>query len=622
MKFDHKDIINCLIINGLILLLIIFNIIGSDISFRLVLGLTFKEIYAYGYDICFALIIVSILWLINSYCIKKYLLIIFSFLYQALSFYLLMKIQNDIFLILLVNDIGNFIFQIGLFIFIFVITVVCLVLVDKRFKQIKLPIIFSLMAIVSLVGGIFGYNTIKKYVQLDYELTKQNRHPGYVEKYRHSLDDYEVIEKLGLFRYEETLIENYQFSLNAHKISDEAINEAEKFLNSYLNNDNDNEYTGIFANKNLIMILCESLDDSIVNEELMPNLYKMMNNSWYFADYYAPLLKYHTSDSEFISQTGMLPSQRYGSTYMNFANNSYPYSLGNLFKDIGYNTNAYHSFYEYFYNRDVMYDSLGIDNFYGARELELKVDKNDLNGLNGFYEDEKLLEKMFDTTNINEPFYNLVLSLSGHSSYRSTRPDIQEKLAILNNMDEYKDYPQEAKCYIASQMLLDDAIGYLVNRLDELGILDDTVICLFSDHYPYGMADKKSLDLIVDNSTPYSASQVFSLIYNSEMEPKVIEDTTSTFDLYPTLANLFGLDISKAYTIGHDIFSDSSRFVLFGNGDVLNDEYYYSASSDLIYKRNMEVAGSYDDEFNQALNDVENILNHAQDVLRADLYNQ
>ena len=55
---------------------------------------------------------------------------------------------------------------------------------------------------------------------------------------------------------------------------------------------------------------------------------------------------------------------------------------------------------------------------------------------------------------------------------------------------------------------------------------------------------------------------------------------------------------------------------------MLNDEYYYSASSDLIYKRNMEVAGSYDDEFNQALNDVENILNHAQDVLRADLYNQ
>ena len=622
MRINKEDIINSSLINIILFLLVCLNVVGSDISFRLVLDLNLKEIYAYGYDICFGLIITSIVWLVNSYRLKKYLIIVFSFLYQALSFYLLMKVQNDIFLILLVNDFGNFIFQIGLFILIFAFTIVCLILLDKRFKQIKLPIIFSLMAIISLVGGIFGYSAIKNYVKQDYEFTKLNRHPGYVEKYRHSLDDYEVIEKLGLFRYEQTLIENYQFSLNAHKISDEAANEAQKFLDAYVNNDNKNEYSGIFANKNLIMILCESLDDSIVNEDLMPNLYKLKNDSWYFADHYAPLLKYHTSDSEFISQTGMLPSQKYGSTYMNFADNSYPYSLGNLFKDNGYNTNAYHSFYEYFYNRDVMYDALGIDNFYGARELELKVDKNDLNGLNGFYEDEKLLEKMFATTNIDEPFYNLVLSLSGHSSYRATRPDIQEKLAILNNMDEYKNYPQEAKCYIASQMLFDDAIGYLVDKLDELGILDDTVICLFSDHYPYGMADKNAMNKIVDNSTPYSASRVFSLIYNSEVSPKIIDKTTSTFDLYPTLANLFGLDISKAYTVGHDIFSDENNFVLFGNGDVLNDEYYYSASNDLIYDRNMKITGSYDDDFNQAMNDAANILEHAQDVLRADLYNK
>ena len=196
MRINKEDIINSSLINIILFLLVCLNVVGSDISFRLVLDLNLKEIYAYGYDICFGLIITSIVWLVNSYRLKKYLIIVFSFLYQALSFYLLMKVQNDIFLILLVNDIGNFIFQIGLFILIFVFTIVCLILLDKRLKQIKLPIIFSLMAIISLVGGILGYSAIKNYVKQDYELTKLNRHPGYVEKYRHSLDDYEVIEKL------------------------------------------------------------------------------------------------------------------------------------------------------------------------------------------------------------------------------------------------------------------------------------------------------------------------------------------------------------------------------------------------------------------------------------------
>lgn len=622
MKIKQKDLLNYLLINGMMLFLIIMNIIASDMVFRVVLKLNFWEIQAYAYDKCLGLAVGALIWLPWSYRFKKYLMISFSFLYQALSFYLLMKVQNDIFLILLMNDLGNFIFQVGSFVVIFVITIACLLLGNRYFKDIKLPKVLSLLSIILLLGSFGLYQGIHDYLQQDYETTKEKRHPGYVEIYRHSLDDYEVIEKLGLFRYEQTLVENYRFSLNAHKISDEDLAEAQTFLETYKNDDGANEYSGIFAGKNLIMILCESLDDSIVNEQLMPNVYYLTQHGLNFADHYAPLLKNHTSDSEFISQTGMYPSQKFGSTYMNFANNSYPYSLGNLLKDEGYATNAFHSFYEYFYNRDVMYDALGINNFYGARELELEVDKNDLTGLNGFYEDKCLLEDMFEVTDTSQPFYNLILSLSGHSSYRVTRPDIQEKLALLETMPEYSSYPEEAKCYIAAQMLFDDAIGYLLEKLDEKGILEDTVICLFSDHYPYGMADEAAMKMIVDDSTPYSENKVISLIYNSSIEAQTINETTCTFDLYPTLANMFGLDISEAYTVGSDIFSDSERFVLFGNGDVLNDDYYYSSSDDMIYKRDMTPADDVDDAFKQDMEDAKNILEHAQDVLRGDLYNK
>ncbi|MCI5773403.1 MAG: LTA synthase family protein [Erysipelotrichaceae bacterium] len=621
MKITKIDISNYLKINILMLIIIILNIIASDVIFRMVLNLNVMELQAYAYDKCLGLFVGGLIFLPWGYRFKKYMTLLFSFSYQFLSFYLLMKIQNDIFIILLMNNIVEFLMQVIPFILVFGFTVFILFRLDRYFSSIKLPKALGLCGILIICSAFLLYQGIYGYIAADYAKTSEKRHPGYVEKYRHSLDDYEVVEKLGLFRYEKTLIENYQYSLKAHEIDEKSLEEAKQFMNDNLYQGNVNEYSGTMAGKNLIMILCESLDDSIVNEQLMPNVYKLTQNSLSFENHYAPLLKYHTSDSEFISQTGMFPSQQFGSTYMNFANNAYPYSLGNLFKAQGYQTNAFHSFYEYFYNRDVMYDSLGIDHFYGARELGLTVDKNDLTGLNGFYKDEELIKDMFRVTDLENPFYNVFLSLSGHSAYRENRPDIQEKLAIVNSLEEYKDYPMEAKCYIAAQMLFDDAIGYLLSELENKGILDDTVICLFSDHYPYGMGDEEAMGYIVDDSLPYSQHHVLSLIYNPELPAQKITNITSTFDIYPTIANLFRLDISGAYVIGDDILSSNPRYVLFENGDVLNDNFYYSVSDNAVYDNNMQIVSSYDEAFSDAMDEAKNILAYAQDVLRGDLYN-
>ena len=76
------------------------------------------------------------------------------------------------------------------------------------------------------------------------------------------------------------------------------------------------------------------------------------------------------------------------------------------------------------------------------------------------------------------------MTVSGHPAYSFT-----------GNMMAYKnkaavadlEYSDTVKAYLACNRELEYAMEYLINRLEEAGILDDTVIVLTADHYPYGL---------------------------------------------------------------------------------------------------------------------------------------
>lgn len=614
-----EKIRNEVIINVLLTILLYINAILVEGGMKLALDLSLINTSGLLYNFSYILLFASVLWIIPHMKFKA----IFSFLlclaYDIFCFVVLMKVQNDIFFVLLSNDIPSLILQTLLILGPFIISCVILYFIYRYFRNHRTVLRYTFaFGLLSVLSGLGLNERVYEHYRLEYETVKSSSHPGYIDKYRHSVDDYDVIENLGLFRYVETGLENYQYSLRAHEISSNDKELAELFVENHRFVKNENAMSGVFEGKNLIMILCESLDDGIINEELMPNIYKISKEGINFSNHYSPLYKYHTSDSEFISQSGMYPSQKFGSTYKNFSTNKFPYALGNLLKDKGYTNQAYHAFYGYFYNRDVMLEHLGFDEFYDAKNLGLDVPKNALSGIVGFYEDKNLVAKMFEHTDTSKPFYNLMLMLSGHSAYRSNREDIQGKLELVNSLDKYKQYPSEAKNYIAAQMLLDDSIGYLLEELDNRGILEDTVICLYSDHYPYGLATEEALNLLVSNAYEYSKHHTMWMLYNPELEALEYQKVTSTFDIYPTLANMFNLDISNAYVVGNDVFSDDvDNYCLFGDGSILTENYYYSFSDDAFYDLDGEVIDSqYDDIYHRS----KEIIRSAQDVLRADIY--
>ena len=134
-------------------------------------------------------------------------------------------------------------------------------------------------------------------------------------------------------------------------------------------------------------------------------------------------------------------------------------------------------------------------------------------------------------------------------------------------------YSDGIKYYLASQVELDRAVEQLIKNLKESGELEDTVIALVGDHYPYSLeieqinevSEYKKDDTIEVNHSNF-------IIWNSEMKkPIKVKKVGSQIDVLPTLLNLFGVEYDSRLMIGKDILSDSEGIAIFSDHSWVTD---------------------------------------------------
>ena len=142
------------------------------------------------------------------------------------------------------------------------------------------------------------------------------------------------------------------------------------------------------------------------------------------------------------------------------------------------------------------------------------------------------------------------------------------------------DYSYAVKYYLASQMELDRAVEQLIKNLEASGELDNTVIALVGDHYPYTL----STDEVNEVST-YTKDGVVGvnksnfIIWNNQMEePIVVDKLGSQIDVLPTLLNLFGIEYDSRLIIGKDILSNGECLAIFSNYSWVSDYGTYYAN--------------------------------------------
>lgn len=349
-----------------------------------------------------------------------------------------------------------------------------------------------------------------------------------------------------------------------------------KSIDAYLMNrpiTDKNAYTGLFKDKNLIYIMVEAFDFMAIDEKLTPTLFRLSQEGLYFDHFYSPQYSCATGESEFIGLTSLIP--RSGICTPNtYQENAYRTSLFNLFNQAGYFSSSYHNYSDKFYDRTLIHESLGSTKFYNNDDLDIKV-------LKGWPSDVNLMEEAFKVFGDQEKFFSFIITSSTHFPY-----DVDSTLGnrYLEKVQSiYPDMPLNIQRYKSKAMELDHSIQRLIDLLSEKGILEDTVLILYGDHFPLKTAREDILhygDPNGDRSIGFNINTLPMIIYNVEVEGKRISDQGSTFDLVPTIANLFDLDFDPRLYFGLDLFDDAhEKIVMYPSLSWNHSLGYYSSSS-------------------------------------------
>lgn len=331
-----------------------------------------------------------------------------------------------------------------------------------------------------------------------------------------------------------------------------------------------NEWTGYFQGKNLIWIVAEGFCTLAMDPERTPVLYEMAHSGFVFDHFYTPLWGVSTSDGEYTTTTGLIPKSGVWS-YSQSAGNYMPFGFGNQFSQLGCRTMAFHDYLYTYYDRDKSFPNMGYEYYALGHGLELEEiwPPSDL----------EMMEEIVPMFVDEEQFMVYCLTVSGHLNYT-----YEENAMSRRHWDEVAGLPysEGPKAYLACQMELELAMESLLTQLEEAGRLDDTVIVLSGDHYPYGLTDEEYSELLGRQVDPnFEIFQNTLILWNAQMEEPVrVEKLCSSLDVMPTLANLFGLEYDSRLMAGRDILSDEPGLVIFSNYSFLTEEGAYNSVLD------------------------------------------
>lgn len=98
----------------------------------------------------------------------------------------------------------------------------------------------------------------------------------------------------------------------------------------------------------------------------------------------------------------------------------------------------------------------------------------------------------------------------------------------------------------------------MIKKLEDSKKLDDTVIVLMADHYPYNLKLNQ-----INQISSYQRDSVIEvnsnnlIIYNSKMKKVLVDKVGMSIDVIPTVYNLFGVEYDSRLFMGRDILSNS-----------------------------------------------------------------
>lgn len=394
-------------------------------------------------------------------------------------------------------------------------------------------------------------------------------------------------------KYEPKEVTNYSRTIDDtawDALQETETNKDYKTLNSYFMSKeitSKNDYTGMFKGKNLIVLMIESGSNVLKNyPEYFPNFAKLYNNGWSWENAFSPRNSCSTGNNEMTGITSLYTINN-TCTINTYKDNTYYESLFNLFNRANYHTSSYHDYTDHFYYRSIYHPNMGSQNYYDVNKLGIKLGSE----YQPWPSDVELIEKAVPHFIDEDKYMAWLTTVSSHMTYKNSSKTGDMYLDLYKD----EDWDMTAKRYMSKLKIVDNAIGELLQELEDNGKLEDTVIMLFADHYPYGLSNDAFAQIAkYDTSSNGDTDRTPFIIYNPSLEAKKFDDYTTFVNILPTLANLFALDYDPRLYGGTDLLSDSYEgIVVFADGSWRTDKAYYDATKSKI---NYIGADKYTDE--------------------------
>ncbi|MBQ7901467.1 MAG: sulfatase-like hydrolase/transferase [Clostridia bacterium] len=473
----------------------------------------------------------------------------------------------------------------------------CLAVAGKKWhrpERVNIGARFTVIVPIALLVGLHIYMQPSLFGESEQDWNSWCR-PRVV--YKEFTDTNKSVDIVGLYHFAARDI--YKTYLAGNKYSRKDFERVDEYFEQKAASASTNEYTGMFEGKNVIGVMLEGIDDWLISDKYTPVMKYMMKNGINFANHYAPGFGTgYTLGSEFCFHT-VYYTPISGVSAVNYVSNKFPDALPQLFKEKGYSVNSFHFNNPEFYNRVIMHHSLGYEKYHSFMDygLEYEEAQSDSNILKH--------EQIYNDIVKNEPFFSYIITYSGHVPY--DKDDAKLSNAKANHpelIDKSMSFEQNA-CYLLARDT-DDFFRMLLEKLHADGLLDNTVIVVYTDHYAYGYSDQDKLTEYNKSAGDDINYRVPAFIYTPGLEPMKITKPTQTADLLPTLINLFGLEDRHTY-IGNDAMSPDYRgFAYFNNYEWIDGDMYYDPAVTPVTAENQQAVEAGNEKIRECfdINDI------------------
>ena len=449
----------------------------------------------------------------------------------------------------------------------------------RRKPQWERNLIAVLAAMAAILGAVMLPEAVFKHDrQIQYAGSDYGRAQSAEAAYTNMFDTYRLYQVCGIYQTAwKDVYADFIYPLMPGYAAEKA--QAVEQIDSYFDrreDAGDNDMTGIFEGKNVVLVLMESMDDFALGEHT-PTINHLMAEGINFTNFYTPVYgSVRTFNAEFCANTGSFLSSQGGYAF-DYVTNDYRQSLASQLTDQGYSAKVYHYNTPDFYSRGVFSPAMGYEEYVCFEDYVTEENKRDL------YDDQLL----FDNEELSKSFFrdgqklNFIITRSAHLSYKYNE--------VLSHWGLQK-YPQyrgltgheETDCMYLKARLVDDMFARLLEELERNGELEDTIIVAYTDHYAYGFKDVQTMMALSGVDSELLLEKTPCFIWSADGPAMEVSKTLNTADLLPTVLNLMGIDSPYNY-IGQDAFNDQYvGYALFPNGSWFCDGIAYSSADDTV----------------------------------------